>query len=61
LTVRDNVAYGLKIRRRPKSEIKEKVDHLYGDTPKSVAVCGRSPATGAIECRSLHWRRDAIR
>src|SRR6202046_5701569 len=28
LTVRDNVAYGLKIRRRPKAEIKEKVDHL---------------------------------
>src|SRR6202048_4534539 len=28
LTVRDNVAYGLKIRKRPKSEIKQKVDHL---------------------------------
>jgi len=28
LTVRDNVAYGLKIRRRPKAEIKEKVDNL---------------------------------
>jgi len=28
MTVRDNVAYGLKIRRRPKAEIKEKVDHL---------------------------------
>src|ERR1700749_3997427 len=28
LTVRDNVAYGLKIRKRPKAEIKEKVDHL---------------------------------
>jgi sulfate transport system ATP-binding protein len=28
LTVRDNVAYGLKIRRRPRSEINEKVDHL---------------------------------
>jgi len=28
LTVRDNVAYGLKIRRRPKAEIKQKVDHL---------------------------------
>ncbi|RAU89667.1 sulfate ABC transporter ATP-binding protein, partial [Mycobacterium colombiense] len=28
LTVRDNVAYGLKIRKRPKAEIAEKVDHL---------------------------------
>jgi sulfate transport system ATP-binding protein len=28
LTVRDNVAFGLKIRRRPKAEIAEKVDHL---------------------------------
>src|SRR6202008_1639805 len=28
LTVRDNVAYGLKIRKRPKAEIKEKVDNL---------------------------------
>src|ERR1700730_13323068 len=28
LTVRNNVAYGLKIRKRPKAEIKEKVDHL---------------------------------
>ena len=28
LTVRNNVAYGLKIRKRPKAEITEKVDHL---------------------------------
>ena len=28
LTVRDNVAFGLKIRKRPKAEIAEKVDHL---------------------------------
>jgi sulfate/thiosulfate transport system ATP-binding protein len=28
MTVRDNVAYGLKIRRQPKAEIKEKVDNL---------------------------------
>jgi sulfate transport system ATP-binding protein len=28
LTVRDNVAFGLKIRKRPKPEITEKVDHL---------------------------------
>ncbi len=28
LTVRDNVAFGLKIRRRPKAEIKAKVDNL---------------------------------
>ncbi|WP_370485957.1 sulfate/molybdate ABC transporter ATP-binding protein [Mycobacterium sp. pUA109] len=28
MTVRDNVAFGLKIRRRPKSEIKAKVDNL---------------------------------
>src|SRR6202048_826284 len=28
LTVRDNVAFGLKIRRRPKAEIAEKVEHL---------------------------------
>src|ERR1700749_772711 len=28
LTVRDNVAYGLKIRKKPKAEIKEKVDNL---------------------------------
>jgi sulfate/thiosulfate transport system ATP-binding protein len=28
LTVRDNVAFGLKIRRRPKAEITEKVDNL---------------------------------
>lgn len=30
LTVRDNVAFGLKIRKRPKAEIKEKVDNLLG-------------------------------
>src|SRR6202007_629729 len=28
MTVRDNVAFGLKIRRRPKAEIAEKVDNL---------------------------------
>src|ERR1700759_594136 len=28
LSVRDNVAYGLKIRKKPKAEIKEKVDNL---------------------------------
>jgi len=28
MTVRDNVAFGLKIRKRPKAEIKEKVDNL---------------------------------
>src|SRR6201986_326516 len=28
LTVRDNVAFGLKIRKRPKAQIKEKVDNL---------------------------------
>jgi sulfate transport system ATP-binding protein len=28
MTVRDNVAFGLKIRRKPKAEIKEKVDEL---------------------------------
>jgi sulfate transport system ATP-binding protein len=28
LTVRENVAYGLKIRKRPKAEVKDKVDHL---------------------------------
>jgi sulfate transport system ATP-binding protein len=28
LTVRDNVAYGLKIRKRPRAEIKDKVDNL---------------------------------
>jgi sulfate/thiosulfate transport system ATP-binding protein len=28
LSVRDNVAFGLKIRRRPKAEISQKVDHL---------------------------------
>ena len=28
LTVRDNVAFGLKIRKRPKAEVKEKVDNL---------------------------------
>lgn len=28
MTVRDNVAYGLKIRKRPKAEVKEKVDNL---------------------------------
>src|ERR1700712_2808090 len=28
MTVRDNVAFGLKIRKRPKSEVKDKVDEL---------------------------------
>src|ERR1700724_2829630 len=28
LTVRDNVAFGLKIRKRPKAEVKQKVDNL---------------------------------
>jgi sulfate transport system ATP-binding protein len=28
LTVRDNIAYGLKVRKRPKAEVKEKVDEL---------------------------------
>ena len=30
MTVRDNVAYGLKIRKRPKDEIKSRVDELIG-------------------------------
>src|SRR5687768_2046436 len=30
MTVRDNVAYGLKIRKRPKAEIEERVDELIG-------------------------------
>ena len=30
MTVRDNVAYGLKIRKRPKDEIKDRVDELLG-------------------------------
>ncbi|HEY6761323.1 MAG TPA: sulfate ABC transporter ATP-binding protein [Baekduia sp.] len=30
MTVRDNVAFGLKVRRRPKAEIKAKVDELLG-------------------------------
>ena len=30
MTVRDNVAFGLKIRKRPKDEIKAKVDELLG-------------------------------
>ena len=28
MTVRDNVAFGLKIRKRPKAEVKQKVDEL---------------------------------
>src|ERR1700743_409451 len=28
MTVRDNVAFGLKIRRRPKAEVRDKVDNL---------------------------------
>ena len=28
MTVRDNVAFGLKIRKRPKAEVKQKVDQL---------------------------------
>src|SRR6185436_14875567 len=30
MTVRDNIAYGLKIRKRPKPEIKQRVDELLG-------------------------------
>ena len=30
MTVRDNVAFGLKIRKRPKAEIRERVDELLG-------------------------------
>src|ERR671934_3003320 len=30
MTVRDNVAFGLKIRKRPKNEIRSKVDELLG-------------------------------
>src|ERR1700761_234188 len=36
LTVRDNVAYGLKIRKRPKAEVKDKVDNLL----KIVGLAG---------------------
>src|SRR5215813_11154743 len=31
MTVRDNVAYGLKIRKRPKAEVKEKVNRLHDE------------------------------
>jgi sulfate transport system ATP-binding protein len=30
MTVRDNIAFGLKVRKRPKAEIREKVDELLG-------------------------------
>ena len=30
MTVRDNIAFGLKVRRRPKAEIRERVDELLG-------------------------------
>ena len=33
MTVRDNVAFGLKIRRRPKAEIRERVDELLEPRP----------------------------
>ena len=42
LTVRDNVAFGLKIRKRPKAEIKEKVDNLL-EVVGSAGFQGRYP------------------
>ena len=39
LTVRDNVAYGLKIRKRPKAEIKAKVDNLREQ--KGIKACSQ--------------------
>src|SRR6201988_4215594 len=39
LTVRDNVAFGLKIRRRPKAEIKGEVDNLL----EGVGLAGFQP------------------
>src|SRR6195256_785406 len=56
MTVRDNVAYGLKIRKRPKAEVKEKVDNLlevvglsgfqgrYPNRPPGVQRRGRARA-----------------
>ena len=43
LTVRDNVAYGLKIRKRPKAEIQARVDELLG-LVQLAGLGGRYPS-----------------
>jgi len=60
LSVRDNVAYGLKIRKRPKAEIKDKVDNLLEVVGLS-GFHGRYPnqLSGGQRQRmalAAHWR-----
>ena len=55
LTVRDNVAFGLKIRKRPKADIKEKVDNLL----EVVGLAGFPDALSPISSPAVSasgWR-----
>src|SRR5271154_4842695 len=60
MTVRDNVAFGLKIRRRPKAEVAEKVDNLLkivGLSGFQAATPTNSPAASASAWRwRVRWR-----
>ena len=44
MTVRDNVAFGLKVRKRPKAEIANRVDELLEPRPARRASAHRYPA-----------------
>ena len=52
LTVRDNVAFGLKIRKNPKSEVKEKVDNL-------LEVVGLERFSDPLPESALGWSAPA--
>ncbi len=52
LTVRDNVAFGLKIRKRPKAEVKEKVDNL-------LEVVGLAGFQTRYPNRAVRWSASA--
>ena len=53
-TVWDNIAFGLKIRRRPKAEITEKVDNLLGRYVTPTVVMTDSPEQAQAAGQAIH-------
>ena len=60
LTVRDNVAFGLKIRKRPKAEIKEKVDNLLEVVGLPVSRPATPISFQAVSGSAWRWLALAV-